>query len=68
MNENVLEKLYQERLEERIISRISEIQNISLEQAMDIYYGSNLSREINQGTYGIQYMDYKILAELICRK
>lgn len=68
MNENVLEKLYQEHLEERIISRISEIQNISLEQAMDIYYGSNLSREINQGTYGIQYMDYKILAELICRK
>lgn len=68
MNENVLEKLYQERLEERIISRISEIQNISLEQAMDIYYGSNLSREINQGTYGIQYMDYKILAELVCRK
>lgn len=68
MNENVLEKLYQERLEERIISRISEIQNISLEQAMDIYYGSNLSREINQGTYGIQYIDYKILAELICRK
>ncbi len=68
MNENVLEKLYQERLEERIISRISEIQNISLEQAMDIYYGSNLSREINQGTYGIQYMDYRILAELICRK
>ena len=68
MNENVLEKLYQERLEERIISRISEIQNISLEKAMDIYYGSNLSREINQGTYGIQYMDYKILAELICRK
>lgn len=68
MNENVLEKLYQERLEERIISRISEIQNISLEQAMDIYYSSNLSREINQGTYGIQYMDYKILAELICRK
>lgn len=68
MNENVLEKLYQERLEERIINRISEIQNISLEQAMDIYYGSNLSREINQGTYGIQYMDYKILAELICRK
>lgn len=68
MNENVLEKLYQERLEERIISRISEIQNISLEKAMDIYYSSNLSREINQGTYGIQYMDYKILAELICRK
>lgn len=68
MNENVLEKLYQERLEERIISRISEIQNISLEQAMDIYYSSNLSREINLGTYGIQYMDYKILAELICRK
>lgn len=68
MNENVLEKLYQERLEERIMSRISEIQNISLEQAMDIYYSSNLSREINQGTYDIQYMDYKILAELICRK
>lgn len=68
MNGNVLEKLYQERLEERIINRISEIQNISLEQAMDIYYSSNLSREINQGTYGIQYMDYKILAELICRK
>ena len=65
---DILGKLYQERLEERIINRISEIQNISLEQSMDIYYSSNLSWEINLGTYGIQYMDYKILAELVCRK
>ncbi len=35
---------------------------------MIIYHAHNLSREINQGSYGIQYLDYKILADLICRK
>ena len=66
MNEDALERRYQERLEERIISRISEIRNISLEQAMCIDYDSKLAKEIHLGTFGIQYVDYKILAEQIC--
>ncbi|MCF0221719.1 MAG: hypothetical protein HUK19_05455 [Fibrobacter sp.] len=68
MNECLLERIYQERLEERIISRIAEIKQISLEQAMDIYYTNKLSKDINRGVFGVQYMDYKILADLICGK
>ena len=35
MNEDVLEKIYQESLEERMISYLAEIKKISLEEAMD---------------------------------
>ena len=34
-----------------------------MRQAMDIYYQSRLAKQIEQGTYGIENMDYKYLAE-----
>ena len=37
MKEDVLEKVYQENLEERIISYLSEVKGISLERAMQLY-------------------------------
>lgn len=37
MNGDVLEKYYKEALEERIISHLAKVKNLSLEQAMDIY-------------------------------
>ena len=40
MNDEALEKNYQERLEERVISYIAEKQNIQLTDAMDFYYKS----------------------------
>lgn len=65
MDGKVLEEIYQENLEERLILYIAEQQNISLEDAMDIYYHSRLAEKIYQGTEGIQYLDYKVLAEIL---
>lgn len=36
VDEDVLEKVYQERLEERIIAHLAQVKNCSLEQAMDM--------------------------------
>ena len=68
MNEETLEKNYQERLEERVISYIAEKQNIQLTDAMDLYYKSKLADKIAQGQYGIQYLDYKVLGQMILEK
>ncbi|SFT35368.1 hypothetical protein SAMN02910301_0626 [Lachnospiraceae bacterium XBD2001] len=65
MDDKVLEQVYQENLEERLISYISKENGISLEKAMEIYYGSKLSDKINQGKEGMQYLDYKVLAEIL---
>ena len=65
MNENTLEKIYQERLEERLISYLAETNDISLETAMDIYYRSNIAGLIHEGKYGVQYLDYKVLAQIL---
>ena len=65
MKEDVLEKVYQENLEERIISFLSEIKGISLEKAMQLYYGSKLADKIHRGEYGVQYLDYKVLVQIL---
>ncbi|MBO7381643.1 MAG: hypothetical protein J6U05_08240 [Neisseriaceae bacterium] len=59
------ERIYQEYLEEDIISYLAKIHNISLEKAMDLYYNSQIAGKIHPGKYGIQYLYYKILAEMI---
>ena len=66
MNEDILEKVYQESLEERIISCLAEKEKISFEEAMNIYYNSKLANRIHEGEYGIQYLDYKVLVEILC--
>ena len=66
MSEDVLERFYQESLEERIISYLAEIRNITLEEAIEIYYTSKLADKIHKGEYGVQYLDYKVLAQLLC--
>lgn len=65
MSEEVLEKIYQENLEERIISCLAETEKISLEEAMDIYYNSKMANRIHEGEYGIQYLDYKVLVQIL---
>ena len=65
MDEQILEQVYQENLEERLISFIAEDNKISLEKAMDIYYRSKLSRKINEGREDVQYLDYKVLADIL---
>ena len=65
MNDKVLEQVYQEKLEERIIARIAEKKAITLEKAMNIYYSSDLADKIHQGVEGIQYLDNKLLVQLL---
>ena len=61
----VLEKAYQEALEESIIAHLAEKKDLSLEEAMDKYYSSKLSIKIHEGLYGIQYLDYRNLVEIL---
>ena len=52
-------------LEERIIAHLAQVKNCSLEQAMDMYYNSELADKIHQGKDGIQYLDYKVLVQIL---
>lgn len=65
MDEIVLEQTYQENLEERLITYLAEQHSIPLEKAMDIYYHSRLAEKIHQGVEGVQYLDYKVLADIL---
>ena len=65
MDENVLEQVYQEKLEERSIAQIAKERRVSLETAMQIYYNSELADKIHQGMEGIQYLDYKLLVQIL---
>lgn len=49
-------------LEENIIKQIVKIKGIDNRAAMDKYYKSRLCRQIGSGEYGIEYMDFKYLA------
>ena len=65
MDENILEDLYQERLEERLIEYLSEKLGIDYQAAMHLYYNSRLAGKIHEGRYGVQYLDYKVLAQIL---
>lgn len=65
MNEEALENIYQENLAERIITYLAETCSISYEMAMDLYYNSKLSDKIYRGEEGIQYLDYKVLVQIL---
>ena len=65
MEESVLEQSYQENLEERIIMYLAKQHHIPLERAMDIYYHSRLAEKIHQGMEGVQYLDYKVLSDIL---
>lgn len=65
MDDNVLEEIFQERLEERIIAYLAEKNNFEYQKAMDIYYSSELAGKIHEGRYGVQYLDYKILVDIL---
>lgn len=65
VDEETLERIYQERLEERIIAYLAQVKDCSLEQAMDLYYHSRLADKIHEGKNGIQYLDYKVLVQIL---
>ena len=65
MDENILEQTYRENLEEHLILYLAEQNGFSLEKAMDVYYQSRLAGKIHLGSEGIQYLDHKVLAEIL---
>jgi len=65
MNAQDLENLYREHLEEDIIFCLAERRSIPPEKAMDMYYHSKLARRIHEGEYGVQYLDYHLLTDML---
>lgn len=65
MDEEALESVYRENLEERIIICLAEWYHFSYEKALDIYYNSKLSDKVQCGLEGIQYLDHKVLAQIL---
>lgn len=62
-NKENIDFIYKQNLEESIIEYLSREKNLELRKAMDIYYHSRQAKQIQQGTYGIENMDYKYLAQ-----
>ena len=65
MDDQVLEKIYLENLDERIIQYIAVKEDVSFDDATRIYYSSKLSNKIYNGNNDIQYLDYKVLYQLL---
>jgi hypothetical protein len=63
VEEKQLELVLKESLEKDITSILSECKGITIREAMDIYYRSELSRQIDKGIYGIQYLDATYLID-----
>lgn len=63
VDKNELKKVYLQNLETSIIEYLAEKLKIDLRDAMDIYYESNLAKQISESAYGIENLDYKNLAE-----
>ena len=64
-----LDGLYKEHLESNLISELSRKLQIDAAEAMAVYYGSELARQIDEGAHGIQYLSSlylvdELLAEL----
>jgi anti-sigma28 factor (negative regulator of flagellin synthesis) len=58
-----LAEFYKQNLENDIIRIISEKKGIDIRKAFDIYYSSKLAEQIENGSYGIENMDARYLAE-----
>ena len=57
--------MMQEDMYADLIQILMEEYGYTLEKAMDIYYSSNLAEMIHNGVEGIQYLDYKVLAQIL---
>jgi squalene cyclase len=61
--EKILQSILKQNLDEDIIKKLAEKTNMDIREAMDIYYKSNLAKQIAEGAYGIQYLDANYLIE-----
>lgn len=60
---NQLTEIYKQNLENDIIKTLANLKHIELRKAFDVYYSSKLAEQIADGSYGIENMDAKYLAE-----
>ena len=58
-----LEDVYIQTLEIKLIEYLADFMQIDNREAMSMYYNSQLCMQIHEGTFDIQYLDYKYLAE-----
>lgn len=58
-----LAEIYKQNLEADIVKYIAEIKKIDLRRAFDIYYSSKLAVQIADGSYGIENLNARYLAE-----
>lgn len=63
VDRTMLAEVYKQNLENDIIMALAEIKDIEIRKAFDIYYSSKLAGQIANGSYGIENMDAKYLAE-----
>ena len=63
MSEHDLDVAYKQNLESSIIEYLAKTKSITAREAMDIYYKSKLSEQIQKGECGIENLDYKYLVE-----
>lgn len=62
-----LEPLLKEQLEADIISIIAERLEVSPGEAMSVYYRNPLAQQIEEGTWGMQYLDASYLADEVLK-
>ena len=60
---DALTGLLEEHLEVDIISELSERRNLTMPEAMDLYYSSKLAKQISEGAYGIEFLDASALVD-----
>lgn len=58
-----IKRVYIENLEEQIIDCLADKLGCSYRKAMDIFFKSKLSSQIERCEYGIENMDYRYLVE-----
>ena len=62
-----LESLLKEQLEADIITIIAERLSVSPDAAMRVYFRSPLAQQIEEGAWGMQYLDASYLADEILK-
>lgn len=62
-DQEALKNFYIQSLDNDIIKYLAENKKIDIRLAMDIYFKSLLCKQIHNEENGIQYLDYKYLAE-----
>lgn len=54
--------MYRENLAADVIAALADAAGVSMREAMDVYYRSALASQIEEGRYGIDNLDPKVLA------